>query len=217
MLLAPSIAPPKPCKNRNATSVARSGAKPQSALAPVNTDKADDVEQFPAEDLAKLGEYRQERCDAEQIGERDPTHALQRAVEYASQGRQRELHDARVDLAHERANAGQPDDQPRIRGPAREERDRRRLRPMADEVADTKSRRRAQTVGAHPPPAPIPEPAAAIWMPDPRENQALGPGDRRGDPGLGSCCRNRRSSYVYLLMALSENHLTRRRPGGESP
>src|ERR1700722_5202635 len=140
--------------------------------------KADDVEQFPAEDLAELGEYRQERRDAEQIGERDPAHALQRAVEYASQGRQRELHDARVDLAHERADACHADDPPRIRGPAGEERDRRRLRPMADEVADTKSRRRAQTVGAHPPPRP---------------NSGTGSGHMDAGPARKSSARSGRS------------------------
>ena len=114
--------------------------------------KADDVEQFPAKHLAELGEYRQERCDAEKIAEGDPAHAVESGVEYASQGRQRELDNARVDLAHEGADTGHAHDQPRIRAPAREERDRRRLRAMADEVAHTKSRRRAQIFGAHPTP-----------------------------------------------------------------
>ena len=127
------------------------------------------------------------------------------AVEYASQSRQRELHDARVDLAHKCADTGHADDQPRVGAPAREERDRRRLRPVADEVAQAKSRRRTQILGAHRIPRPIPQWAAAIWMADPRKNQALSRGDRSEDACLGPKCRNRPASTVYLLTAFSRS------------
>ncbi len=53
------------------------------------------------------------RCDAEQVRERDPTHAFQGCVEHMSQGWQRQLHDARDDLAHEPGDAARADNQPR--------------------------------------------------------------------------------------------------------
>jgi hypothetical protein len=64
-------------------------------------DEAHDVEQLSAKDPTELTEDRHERRATQEISQRDPAYALQAGVEYATQGWQRELDNARVDLAHE--------------------------------------------------------------------------------------------------------------------
>jgi hypothetical protein len=82
----------------------------------------------------------QERGEGEQIPKRDPADALERGVEHARKGRQRELDDAGVELAHERADAGHAHNQPHVTTRARHERGGRRLGAVADEIAQTEVR-----------------------------------------------------------------------------
>ena len=122
-LLACSIAAPIAWSTRAAIRIGSVGARPQSAEPTVNTAEPVHVEQLAPDRVGDPADRRDSRDQHQQVGKRDPFDRAQARVEIAAHPGQRDSHDARVELPHERADADGADDVP-MRARALAHRDR---------------------------------------------------------------------------------------------
>ena len=126
-LFAPSSAPLIPWRARNAISQGRLGEQARAENTP-NSVKPTMYMGFSARHLSKARIDRQHGSEGETVRP-TATHVafIERRAERMFEGRQRELHDARVDLAGEGTEAGDADHQPGIGRPPGQPADRRRF------------------------------------------------------------------------------------------
>ncbi len=111
--------------------------------------EAEQIQQLAAGDLDQPGEYRQPGGEAELVGDGHPAHDAEPGKEIMLEGRQDQLHDARIELADKGADANRADDDPGVGVAAGEERGRRRLPPVQKSRTRRRRRRRAGRLILH--------------------------------------------------------------------
>ena len=82
----------------------------------MNSANPSEIGQLAPEHLADAAEDAEAAGKGQQIGDGHPPHLRHLHLEPVGQPRQRELHDAGIELPDERAGAGDADDQPRMDG-----------------------------------------------------------------------------------------------------
>ncbi len=109
---------PEGCGTRSATADPEQAAERRPEA---EQRKAGHVQRLASGDLRQTRERRHRGREAEHVAEGDPAHRIERGVECAPERRQSVLHDARIDLADEGADADGADDEPRLVAAALEE------------------------------------------------------------------------------------------------
>ena len=133
-LLACSSAAPAAWTTRSAISAPSEGASPHAAEAPANTTNPYRYMQLAAGPVRPAAGRDQQRGQRQQVGERHPLDGREPGAELPLQRGEGHRDDARVELAHERAEAHRGDREPRRERVLADHRGPRRLAQQAPRV-----------------------------------------------------------------------------------
>ena len=111
---AEAIAPPAPCTNRAAMSISWVCARPHTSEAAVKTPRPHRNTRRLPDEVADAPGQEQQAAERDQVGVHHPGEVVLREVQVVLDGRQRDVHDGRVQHDHQHARAEDVEGNPAV-------------------------------------------------------------------------------------------------------